>query len=151
MFEDILPQLGAWFVELWELGGVKAIMAQTLFNVVLAVATAIYTDTFNLQKIGEFLYKKLLPFLSVYIVAKAAGTTAGIEWVAPTVYATIVAILAGDMLDNLMKLGLKVPAFMQRLVRTTETVQLELVTFEDPVEDFSAGQYANKECCCKDA
>ena len=150
MFEDILPQLGAWLVELWELGGVKAIMAQTLFNVVLALATAIYTDTFNLQKIGEFLYKKLLPFLSVYVVAKAAGTAAGIEWVAPIVYAAIAAMLSGDMLDNLMKLGLKVPEFMYRFVRTTKIVQLELVTLEDPAEDFSAGQYTDRECCCKD-
>jgi len=148
VIENLLPDLGKWLVELWNLGGVKAIIYQTLFNVVLALATAVYTDTFNLKKLGEFLYKKLLPFLTVYVVAKAVGVGAGIEWVAPIAYAAIAAMLAGDMVENLVKLGLPIPDFMQRFLRTEEVVQLELVeTREDPREDFSAGQYKN-ECCC---
>jgi ABC-type uncharacterized transport system permease subunit len=123
MFDNILWQLGNWFVELWNLGGVKAIVAQTLFNVVLAIATAIYTDVFNLKKLGEFLYKKLLPFLTVYIIAKAAGVAAGIEWVAPLVYAAIASMLAGDMLENLVKLGLPIPDFMKRFLCTDNVLK----------------------------
>jgi hypothetical protein len=144
MFENLLLELGAWFVELWELGGVKAIVLQTLFNVVLALATAVYTDALNIKKLGEFLTKKLLPFLTVYVIAKAVGVAAGIEWVAPIAYAAIAAMLAGDMVDNLVKLGLPLPDFMLRFLRTEEVVQLELVDTVE--EDFSAGQY--RECCC---
>jgi phage-related holin len=137
MFENILQHLGAWFVELWNLGGVKAIVAQTIFNVVLALAAAVHTDTFNLKKLGEFLYKKLLPFLTVYVVAKAVGVVADIEWVSPITYAAIAAMLAGDMVENLMKLGLPIPDFVQRFLRTENAAKLA----RNVKGDYSAGQY----------
>jgi predicted membrane protein len=120
-FENLLLQLGAWFIGLWTLGGVKAIVAQTLANVVLAVATALYTDNFNLKKLAEFLYRKLLPYVLVYVVVYAVGDAADMAWLAPVVYATIVATLAGDMLENLMALGLKLPQAFNRLVREEES------------------------------
>jgi hypothetical protein len=114
--ESPLAQLGVWLLELWGLGGVRAIVAQIVLNVVLAVAASIHQDKFDLRKIGEFLYRKVLPYVAVYVTVKATGMAAGAEWLAPVVYAAIFATLTGDMLDNLVKLGLKVPDGVQRLL-----------------------------------
>lgn len=114
--ESFLGLIGEWFVELWGLGGVKAIVAQTVLNVVLAIGASIYANTFNVKKVAEFLYRKLLPYVAVYVTVKATGFAAGVEWLAPVVYAAIFATLTGDMLENLVKLGLKVPEAVQRLL-----------------------------------
>jgi len=115
-FESVLGQLGDWLTEMWGLGGVKAIVAQTLLNVVIALAAATKTDSLNIKKLGEFLHRKLLPYVAVYIAAKAFGVSAGVEWVAPIAYVAIFTTLTGDMLDNLIGLGLPIPEQVQRLL-----------------------------------
>lgn len=114
--ESLVRQIGAWLEELWSLGGVKALVAQIGLNVILAVAAAIKTDSFDLSKIGEFLYRKVAPYLLVYVAAKALGLSAGVEWLAPATYAVLAATLLGDLLENVENLGIELPSVVQYLL-----------------------------------
>lgn len=114
--ESLVHRVGAWLEELWSLGGVKALVAQIGLNVILAVAAAIKTNSFDLSKIGEFLYRKVAPYLLVYVAAKALGLSAGVEWLAPATYAVLAATLLGDSLENVENLGIELPSAVQYLL-----------------------------------
>ena len=94
---------------IWSYDGAKVILSHTLINVVVAIAAAVHMQEFNLSKIGEFLYRKMLPYVSVYVVAKVVGVHAGLDALSVAVFAIIEATLAGDLADNLVKLGIKLP------------------------------------------
>ena len=49
----------------------------------------------------------MLPYTIVYYVALLVGGAAGLETIAPIAFTTIEAILTGNLLDNAVKLGLK--------------------------------------------
>lgn len=100
----------------WSFDGAKLILSHTLINVVVAIAAAVHTQEFNLSKVGEFLYRKMLPYTAVYAVAKVVGIHAGLDVLAPAVFAVIEVTLAGDLADNLVRLGIKLPETVKALV-----------------------------------
>ena len=100
----------------WSFDGVKVIVAHVGINLVVAVAAAMKAGTFELGKIGEFLWKKLAPYVMVYFIVKVAGLAAGLDALAAVAWAAIEATLLGDLVDNLVKLGLKLPEPVARLV-----------------------------------
>lgn len=115
------PQVILEFVKnllelVWSFAGVKVIVSHTVVNVVLALAAALREGDFDLSRVGEFLVKKLLPYVSVYFCLKAFGEAAGLAVLAPVVWIAIEASLAGDLMDNLAKLGLTWPDAIARLV-----------------------------------
>ncbi len=101
---------------IWSFDGVKVIVAHTTINVVVAIAAAVTSGTFELAKIAQFLVKKLLPYVAIYFIVKAFGMAAGLEWLGPVVWAAIETSLAGDLADNLVKLGLPLPDGIKRIV-----------------------------------
>jgi len=100
----------------WSFDGVKVIVAHVAINLVVAVAAAMKAGTFELGKIGEFLWKKLAPYVMVYFAVKVAGLAAGLDALAAVAWAAIEATLLGDLMDNLVKLGLTMPEPIARLV-----------------------------------
>lgn len=112
----LFESLKALMELLWSFDGVKVIVGHTIINVVFAIAAAQVQDDFELGKIGEFLFKKLLPYVAVYAILKAFGEAAGLALLAPVVWATIEASLTGDLMDSLARLGLKWPDSVARLV-----------------------------------
>jgi len=100
----------------WSFDGVKVIVGHTIINVVVAIAAAQYTGSLELAKVGEFLGRKLLPFVAIYFVLKAFGEAAGLSFLAPVVWGAIEVSLTGDLMDNLVKLGLPLPEGLRRLV-----------------------------------
>jgi len=116
-----VDKLGEILVNLWTFGGVRVITFQTLLNVVLALAAAIKTDTINFKKLGQFLYKNLLPYIAVYVVAKTVGMEVGYDWLAPSILLVINTTLASAMAENLLALGIPMPetakTFLQKVLR----------------------------------
>ncbi len=105
-FDWLLNQilaLGAW---IWSFGEVKFMLGHIAINVVAAVAVGIYTKTFLLGKLGEFLYRKVLPYILLYAAFAAFGEAAGLDAMRLVAFAGIEAMLAADLFDNLKKVGL---------------------------------------------
>jgi len=92
--------------------GVKLtlLMALILGNFVTGIAVAIKTRTFELKKVGEFLYTRVLPYIVAYL---GVGVVATIDnswvWAVTAVWAVILATLVGAVLTNLKELGVGIP------------------------------------------
>jgi hypothetical protein len=100
------------------------------FNLVIAVAAGIKTSNFQLAKLGEFLYKKLLPFLLLYITASLLGNLIGFGELANTAFVALLAILTADLTDSLAQFGIKLPDFLvkpetQRKLSIEKTINLQ--------------------------
>ena len=111
---EYLDKIVAILAWLWSFGEVKFLTAHIGLNVAVAVAASIYANEFLLGKLGEFLYRKVLPYLLVFGAFAALGDAAslsGISWVA---FAGLEAMLLADLLDNLKKLGLPIPAGLRK-------------------------------------
>lgn len=105
MLEDLV--LWVWSViNSWQ---VYFILGHIGVNVVAAVAAAIRTGEFQLHRTGEFLYRKILPLVMVYVALALLGRIINFEAMATVAWAAIEASLLGDLLDSLHKLGLAVP------------------------------------------
>ena len=107
-------------VALWMMSSVQFIVYHVLLNVAVALAAAIRTGEFKFYKVGEFLYKKLLPFVLVYAVARGLGETANQGWLAVTVLGLIEMALAADLVENLALLGVPIPEAVLKLVNKAE-------------------------------
>jgi len=116
MPQNVLEFLTAFVLQAWSYAGVKIIVCHTLINVVVAIAVALKSNSFELGRVGEFLIRKLAPYVLVYYVVKVAGDGAGVAFLAPLVWTVIEATLTGDLLDNWEKLGLPLPSAIQRFV-----------------------------------
>lgn len=117
----------AGFLELvWQQPEVKFLLAFIMLNVVVALAATLKTGEFQLQKIGEFLVRKIAPYVLVYGALKAAigmltpdqQAATGISQVFLTaVWGAIVLSLTGDMLPNLFTLlGLTLPGPLAKVL-----------------------------------
>jgi len=101
---------------LWSFAGVRVLVGHIAVNVAMAVAAAQVRGDFELGRVGEFLFKKMLPYVAVYAAVKAFGDAAGLAFLAPVVWATIEASLVGDLMDSMARLGLQWPEPVARLV-----------------------------------
>jgi phage-related holin len=88
---------------------VKFLLAHVSLNTVVAIATALRDNSFDLRKLSEFLTKKLLPNILVYAIVRIIGSVLDMAWLSTIAWAAITAALTGDLMDNLAKLGLKIP------------------------------------------
>ena len=95
----------AWIWGFWE---VQFILGHIALNVVAAVAAGIYTKTFLLGKLGEFLYRKVLPLLLLFGAFAAFGEATNMAAMSKVAFAGIEAMLVADLLDNVKKVGLKI-------------------------------------------
>ena len=108
----VVDTVGAWLAWVWTLVGVRFIVGHVLVNLVVAIAAGMYTGEFQLKRVGEFLYRKLAPYVLVYAAVKAIGIDAGLEELAGAVWVIIEVTLAGDLAENLKVLGVPVPEWL---------------------------------------
>jgi hypothetical protein len=101
---------------IWSYDGVKVIVCHTLINVVFAVAAAHFNREVSLSRLGEFLYRKLLPYTLSYFAVKILGEGAGVAYLAAPIWVIIEASLTGDLADNWVRLGLPLPDRLKALV-----------------------------------
>lgn len=116
---EVFEAIKAFLLVVWAFDGVKVIVGHTIVNVVVAIAAALVTGEFELARVGEFLVKKLLPFVAIYFIVKAFGAAAGLEWLGPVAWTAIETSLTGDLADSLVRLGLPLPDGVKRLVVKT--------------------------------
>jgi hypothetical protein len=99
----------AWAAWLWSWWQVKFLVGHTLINVAIAVGATIYSGEFVLAKTGEFLYRKLLPFVFIFGVCAVFAEAANLQWLTVAAWAALELILLGDLSDNLARLGISLP------------------------------------------
>ena len=99
---------------------VKFIVCHILLNVVLALAAAIATSNFRLYRLWVFLYRKIIPMVVVYSVARLIARGAGVPWLATAVLVVLETRLFADLLENLKKLGVPVPDRVMGWLAKTE-------------------------------
>ena len=109
-FDWLLNQAIAALAWVWSFGEVKFMLGHIGINVVAAVAAGIYTKTFLLGKLGEFLYRKVLPYILLYAAFAAFGEAANLGAMRGVAFAGIEAMLVADLLDNIKKVGMKAAA-----------------------------------------
>jgi hypothetical protein len=102
-------------LEIWNTG-LSVIVYSVLFNLVIALAAALKSKTFDLSKLAGFLTDKILPYTVVYIIVRIMGDAIGQAALAPIALTAIEAALAGDLLDSLNTLGLPLPAGLKAIV-----------------------------------
>jgi len=103
-------------VFLWAMVSVQFIVYHVLLNLGVALAAAIRTGEFKFYRVWEFLYRKLLPFVLVYGVARGLGETANQGWLAVAVMGLIEMSLAADLVENLARLGVPIPDAILQLI-----------------------------------
>ena len=113
---DLLGEVVRLFHWLVGIPEVKFIGGHVLLNVLVAVAAAIAAGEFKLHRLAEFLWRKLTPYVLVYAAARLFGEATGLAAVAPSVFALIEAALLSDLVENLERLGLRLPEPVSRLI-----------------------------------
>lgn len=92
--------------------GVKLsiLVAMIFANLILGLAVSIYTNTFRLKAVADFLVSRILPYILSYfavvivaIVEPAWGVAVTIVW------GVIIAALAGAILAKLKEMGISLP------------------------------------------
>lgn len=96
----------------WNYDGVKLIVCHTVINLVFGLAAALHAGQFDLDKVLDFLTKKLIPYVIGYYVVKLIGDNAGLGGLALPLLAIIEANLSADLLGSLKMLGVPLPKFL---------------------------------------
>ena len=92
--------------------GVKlsVVVALIVANFITGIAASLYTGTFRLKAIADFLYSRVLPFiLSYFAVVLVAVVEPNWKVAVPIVWAVIILALAGSILANLKEMGVHLP------------------------------------------
>jgi hypothetical protein len=106
-WETIWETVLGWLAWVWAFWETKFIVSHIGLNVVAATAATIYTGEFRLGKLGEFLYKKILPYILLFGAFAGFGEAANLSGMATLAFAGIESMLLADLLDNLRMVGLK--------------------------------------------
>ena len=89
------------------------LVAMVFANLLTGIAVSIYTGSFRLKLVADFLVSKVLPYLISYL---AVGVVAVVEpsWKAAVtvVWGLIIVALAGAILTNLKEMGINLPDFL---------------------------------------
>lgn len=101
---------------LWTLDGVRTLSINIIVNLVVAIAAAIRMGEFKFHKLGDFLFRKLAPYVLVYGIVKAIAMDTPMAWLAQAAWTILEATLLADLLENAEKLGLRLPASLARLI-----------------------------------
>ena len=79
-------------------------------NLVSGIAVSIYTKTFRLKALGNFLFSRVLPYVLSYFTVVIVAVVAPVWEVAlRVVWGLIIATLAGAILSNLKEMGVNLP------------------------------------------
>lgn len=92
--------------------GVKlsVVVVLILANFITGIAASLYTGTFRLKALADFLYSRVLPFiLSYFAVVIVAVVEPAWSAAVPVVWGVIILALAGAILANLKEMGIKLP------------------------------------------
>ena len=106
-FNSILTWLQDAFLWLWGQWQVQWLVGQIVLNVAVAVAVGVATGQFAFAKLGEFLYKKILPLVGIYAAFSFFGETVEMAWVGDVTWGLLTIRLGTELLTNLKALGVE--------------------------------------------
>ena len=101
------------FIALADGAKLSVLVATVIANLILGIATSIYTKTFRLKLVADFLVSKVLPYLISYMaVAIVAVVEPSWKAAVTVVWGLIIVALAGAILTNLREMGINLPDFL---------------------------------------
>ncbi|MCP4537708.1 MAG: hypothetical protein GY832_11220 [Chloroflexi bacterium] len=112
--DDIVNALPPWLVQLataiWAMFEVRFLVSHIGLNTIVAVAIALYTKTFEWEKLADFLLHKIAPYVLVYAGAAIFGEAIGAPGLATVVFAILEVKLLAALSENLKTVGVTLPA-----------------------------------------
>jgi hypothetical protein len=114
---DIRDAIIDFLVDVWSVVGVKFLVCHILVNTIAAIAASLYTGEFILSRVAEFLYRKLLPYVSIYYILVLVEHGANLSGLSALAWTAIEASLLGDLLDTWERVGLPIPDAIRRYIR----------------------------------
>jgi len=94
---------------------VKCIVSLIALDVVLGIVAAILKKDFRLGKVAQFMVKPVLGYVFGFAVLEVVTQAIpSLAMVTSAAYALIVLALIGSLLSNLAKMGLPIPAILQK-------------------------------------
>ncbi len=98
------------FVALADGTKLTILVAMIFANLITSVAVSIYTKTFRLKALGDFLLTRVLPYiLGYFAVAFIAVVETTWQPAVTVVWGIIIASLVGAILTNLKEIGINLP------------------------------------------
>ena len=101
------------FIALANGAKLSILVAMVSANLLTGIAVSIYTSTFRLKLVADFLVSKVLPYLVSYLAVSIVAVFEP-SWKAAVtvVWGLIIAALAGAVLTNLKEMGINLPDFL---------------------------------------
>jgi len=94
---------------------VKCIVSLIALDVVLGIVAAILKKDFRLGKVAQFMVKPVLGYVFGFaVLGVVTQAIPSLAMVTSAAYALIVLALIGSLLSNLAKMGLPIPAILQK-------------------------------------
>jgi len=91
----------------------SVLVAIIFANVVLGLAVSIYTRTFRLKAVADFLLSRVLPYiLSYFAVVAIAVVEPAWKAAVTVVWGVIITALVGAVLAKLKEMGIQLPDFI---------------------------------------
>jgi len=101
------------FIALANGAKLSILVAMIFANLVTGMAVSIYTKTFKLKAVGDFLLSRVLPYaLGYFAVVMVAVVEPAWHPAVIAVWAVIIASLVGAILSNLKEMGVSLPDFV---------------------------------------
>lgn len=101
------------FIALANGAKLSVLVAMIFANFLLGLAVSIYTKTFRLKALADFLLSRVLPYVLGYMAVVVVAVVQPAWKVAVTVvWAVILAALIGAILVKLKEIGINLPNFL---------------------------------------
>lgn len=113
-YTELLELARQLILDIWATPWVKILVAQIVINFAVAVFAAIRTGKYKWAKLGEFLWRKLVPLVGTFSVFQLLGNAAGYEAVGVVAFALLEATLLAELADNLSKMGINMPNSLRK-------------------------------------
>lgn len=103
-------------LDVWNRHETKFIFGHVLLNFFIAIARSFSDGTFNLRKMGAFVYEKLIPYVGVFAISLEFGEAIGLPGISTVVWGLIQTSLLAQTVHNLSIIGISLPDSVTRLV-----------------------------------
>ncbi len=102
---------------MWGRSETKFIFGHVLLNFFIAVVRTARDGSFNLRKLGGFIFEKLLPYTGVFAIALEFQEAIGLPGISTVVWALIQTSLLAQTVENFERMGIMLPKSISTLVQ----------------------------------
>lgn len=103
-------------VSLFASGQVQIILLLIVVDIALGIIAALIKKDFALGNLATFMKKGIIPYVFGFAVVQAVGAAQpAYSFIVPVAFILVVAALVGSILNNLDKLGVKLPKILKKV------------------------------------